>query len=404
MNLSPDQQRALKAVRRWLANPNRKQIFRLFGYAGTGKTTIARELVAGMDNVMFATFTGKAALVLKSKGCEPAVTIHSLIYQPKEKSKETLERLEALIKAQEEAPPELRDPKRLKELIFLRDAEKKNLLSPKFSRNPDSPLKELDLLVVDEVSMVDGQMAQDLMSFGTPILCLGDPGQLPPVKGTGYFTQDEPDVLLSKIHRQAEGDPILELASRARQGKELEYGTYGSSRVVPKGQTSPAELATFDQVLVGTNKTRHKVNRAIRKALGFNVSGLPVDGDKLICVRNDKETGLLNGSMWRCLDCKVVDDDVVWLTVTEWGTDNHPLQLTAFRHWFEGREDDLSGWERQEHQCFDFGWGVTVHKSQGSQYGTVCILDESHVFRSASRQWLYTGLTRAVDSVVVIAS
>ena len=404
MNLSPDQQRALKAVRRWLANPNRKQVFRLFGYAGTGKTTIARELVAGLDNVMFATFTGKAALVLQSKGCEPAVTIHSLIYQPKEKSKETLERLEALVKAQEEAPPELRDERRLKELLFLRDAEKKNLKSPKFSRNPDSTLKELDLLVVDEVSMVDAQMAQDLMSFKTPILCLGDPGQLPPVKGTGYFIQDEPDVLLSKIHRQAEGDPIIELAAKARAGKELDYGTYGDSRVVPKGQTAPAELAKFDQVLVGTHKTRHKANRAIRKALGYHVSGLPVEGEKLICVRNDKESGLLNGSMWECLDCKVVDDDVVWLTVREWGSDNYPLQLTAFRHWFEGRDEDLTGWEMKEHQCFDFGWAITCHKSQGSQWGSVAIIDESHIFRSSSKQWLYTAITRAADSVHIIAS
>jgi exodeoxyribonuclease-5 len=404
MKLSTEQKHALSAVRRWLKNPGRKQVFRLFGYAGTGKTTIAKELVAGIDGVLFATFTGKAALVLASKGCEPAVTIHSLIYQPKEKSEETLKQLEAALERQEEMPLERRDEARIKELTWMISVEKKNLRSPSFSLNSDSPLKEARLLVIDEVSMVDANMARDLMSFDVPILCLGDPGQLPPVKGTGYFVQDEPDVLLTTIHRQAEGNPIIDLATLARSGTDLPLGDHGDSAVVLRGATSPAELAEFDQVLVGTHKMRNRANSAIRKVLGHAVSGLPQPGEKLICLRNDKETGILNGSQWQVHGCRVVDEDTVWLTISEWGQDRTPFDVTAWRHYFEGRDDDLDPWAIRDNQCFDFGYAITVHKSQGSQWGRVCVIDESPIFRSAAKNHLYTAITRAAESVRVIQS
>src|ERR1041385_1883895 len=90
---SPQQDAALKAVAEWLkAKPGRGQtplVFRLFGYAGTGKTTLARHIAEGVDGkVLCAAFTGKAALVMRSKGCEGASTIHSLIYKTLENGAE----------------------------------------------------------------------------------------------------------------------------------------------------------------------------------------------------------------------------------------------------------------------------------------------------------------------------
>ena len=83
MELSPQQDEALKAVARWL-KAGKPQIFRLFGYAGTGKTTLARYFAEHVDGqVQFAAFTGKAAQVLRSKGAVNARTIHSLIYRPR---------------------------------------------------------------------------------------------------------------------------------------------------------------------------------------------------------------------------------------------------------------------------------------------------------------------------------
>ena len=174
---SPEQARALDDASRWMKKRGRSdQVFRLFGYAGTGKTTLARHLAEGVDgNVVFAAFTGKAALVMQSRGCENARTIHSLIYRPKE------------IESEE----------------------------PSFVLNGDSEAANARLIVIDECSMVDEELGRDLLSFGRPVLVLGDPAQLPPVKGGGYFTEAEPDVMLSQVHRQAAGDPIVRLMSAA---------------------------------------------------------------------------------------------------------------------------------------------------------------------------------------------
>src|ERR1044071_410553 len=202
MELSPQQDAALVSVASWLKG-GRPQIFRLFGYAGTGKTTLARYFAEHVDGqVQFAAFTGKAAQVLRSKGAVNARTIHSLIYRPRG----------------EEAVAD--------------EATGKTSLSPTFALNRQSPVARAKLIVVDECSMVDEALGRDLMSFGTPILVLGDPGQLPPVSGGGFFTEQEPDYLLTDIHRQAQDNPIIQLAMNVREGKEIMYGDYGTAQVI----------------------------------------------------------------------------------------------------------------------------------------------------------------------------
>ncbi|MDB5592085.1 AAA family ATPase, partial [Enterovirga sp.] len=194
MSWSPQQDEALKAVARWLAVGDRP-IFRLFGYAGTGKTTLARHVAEGVDgDVLFAAFTGKAALVLREKGCPDASTIHSLIYRTRGEGE----------------------------------------TGPRFVVNRQSAAAKAKLLVIDECSMVDEDLGRDLLGFGTPVLVLGDPAQLPPVKGAGYFTEHPPDAMLTEVHRQAKDDPIIDLSVRVREGGTLAPGQYGESRVISR--------------------------------------------------------------------------------------------------------------------------------------------------------------------------
>ncbi|MEM6463825.1 MAG: ATP-dependent RecD-like DNA helicase, partial [Pseudomonadota bacterium] len=149
MQFSNQQDQALKAVSAWLKQ-GKSPLFRLFGYAGTGKTTLARHFAEHVDgDVQFAAFTGKAAQVLRSKGAANAKTIHSLIYRP---------RGEEAVEDEETG---------------------KTSISPMFSLNRQSPVAKASLVIVDECSMVDEELGSDLMGFGTPILVLGDPGQLP---------------------------------------------------------------------------------------------------------------------------------------------------------------------------------------------------------------------------------
>ena len=386
MKWSPQQDQALKDVARWLKTSD-EQVLRLFGYAGTGKTTLAKHLAEGVSHVRFAAFTGKAAHVLQQKGCM-ATTIHSLIYIPKGKSAERLRLME--IKFTEmEAEDEGRE-----DLLQRIAEEKAALKAPHFVLNIDSPLLNTDLLVIDECSMVGDRMAQDLLHFGCKILVLGDPAQLPPVRGTGYFTEHKPDILLTEIHRQASGNPIIELATTVRCGGKLTLGKYGDSLITDELDADQALAA--DQIIVGRNKTRHAINRRMRNLLGFS-GAVPNVGERLVCLRNDAEMGLLNGSLWSVQE--VYDDaDPVAMSVSP-EDDKWMQDVLAHRGLFTGEEIDW--WTRRDAQEFEYGYALTCHKSQGSQWDDVMVIDESECFRHDARRWLYTAITRAAERVTV---
>src|SRR5580658_9811302 len=217
MEWSPQQEAALKAVGLWLKR-GEAQVLRLFGYAGTGKTTLARTIAEGSDgDVVFGAFTGKAALVLRSKGCSNARTIHSLIYRARDTDTE----------------------------------------EPTFELNDESPAAKANLIIIDECSMVDADLGRDLLSFGKPVLVLGDPAQLPPVKGGGYFTEGPPDVMLTEVHRQAVDNPIIKMSMLVREGGRPSPGAYGESLVVDRRDIDSGTVTAADQLLVGLNRTRH---------------------------------------------------------------------------------------------------------------------------------------------------
>ena len=373
-NLSPKQREAVDAVAAWhrdcmaSINGNRRmsrQIMRVFGYAGTGKTTAARHFAGQVHGpVLYAAYTGKAALMMQKSGCAGASTIHSMIY-------------------------------RVDEDEFGRTS---------FRLNRDSDAKDADLIVIDECSMVDEDLARDLMSFRRPILVLGDPAQLPPVKGAGFFTSADPDVMLTEIHRQAADNPIIQLATAAREGREIRPGTYGHSRVVERGVLSAEEVARADQVLVGLNRTRTSFNRRIRQSVGRGDAGpLPETGDKLVCLRNDKDKGILNGGLFEVVEMRSKGNEVELTLTSEDFPDRAPVDVTVRREFFIGGVEDLDKNDLRGTQQFDYGYALTVHKAQGSQWGRVIAYNESGAFRSDARRWLYTAITRAADRLTLVA-
>jgi exodeoxyribonuclease-5 len=401
MKFSPQQDQALLSVDRWMKG-GRSQIFRLFGYAGTGKTTLAKHFAEHVNGgVLYGAYTGKAAYVLRKKGCHGASTIHSMIYNVREKSRELLVRYEhelcRLMSIESPSEQDLLDIGQLNSMIR---AEKQNLLQPAFTLNRDSAVRESSLVIIDECSMVNEEMGEDLLSFGTKILVLGDPAQLPPVKGGGYFTGHDPDVMLTEVHRQARDNPILDMATRVRNGEHLPYGSYGASSVVPS--YNPNDALSADQILVGMNVTRTGFNQNIRQALGME-GDLPQEGDKLVCLRNSREAGLLNGGLWAVRSVNSVSQSQVGLTICD--PDGGDVEVSSHPHHFLGRTDGLNEmpwWRRKTQEEFDYGYALTVHKSQGSQWDNVLLVDESSVFRDQKRSWLYTGITRAAERITVV--
>jgi exodeoxyribonuclease-5 len=363
MDWTGEQRAALDKVGRWL-NAGEPQVFRLFGYAGVGKTTLARHVAGGAKaEAAYAAFTGKAALVMRSKGCAGATTIHALIY---------------------------------------RAVEDDEGGSPTFKLNHDGPASRAGLIVIDECSMVDAELGRDLLSFGKPILVLGDPAQLPPVKGGGFFTEAEPDVMLTEIHRQAKDDPIIRLSAEVRAGGKLAFGDYGDSRVIRRDDITPEAVLAADQTLVGLNRTRRLYNQRIRALRGI-AGATPAAGDKLVCLRNDRAKGLINGGLWTVETLKAPRKDFLRMVLKpEDDVGRANVKVAVLKQFFEGTEENIPLAQKRESDQFDFGYALTVHKAQGSQWDDVILFDESYAFGENRNRWLYTGLTRAAKRLTVV--
>jgi exodeoxyribonuclease-5 len=402
IELFPEQQAAKDMFQEWYATVS-TGIFRIFGYAGVGKTTTIRSIVSEVTGlVYYGAYTGKAALVMQRQGLPNARTIHSLIYKPIFPSKARDKELsKKLTKAREAGEHD--------EALKIEDKIKHNR-AIHFEINEESPLLQADLLVLDEVSMVNQEMLDDLLYFNVPMLVLGDPGQLPPIKGEGALTRAKPDVMLDKIHRQAMDNPIINLSFRARMGKNIpreEFRSENHPTSVHKSSTglTKEDALGADQILCGKNKTRRMLNRRYRKIAGFE--GLtPMPGEKLICLKNS--VGLFNGMMVTVK--KIVQEYETWIQMeleTEEGKLLHCSVLRAHFDEYEqpGLVKSLHWWDKQHRDEFDFGYAITVHKAQGSQWDHVVFWDDRFLVwdQKERRRWLYTGITRAVEQLTLLS-
>lgn len=406
MRWSPQQEKALQDVRRWLQYGD-APVFRLFGWAGTGKSELAREINNGVEgDVVSMAFTGKAALVMRKKGLPRASTIHSTIYTPLDKTKGRYEELKArqakLLAEKARGSANDRD---LADVQRLMDMEVSNLNRPAFALNTESLLKGAKLAILDECSMIDKTIGEDLLSFGVKLLVLGDPYQLPPIAGAGFFTEGcRPDVMLTEVHRQARENPIIHMATLVREGRELELGTYGSSRVILPREVQPEMALSANQILVGRNNTRHASNRRFRALKGC-AGTFPQKGERVICLRNDHSLGILNGLMFDVVkDSAAFGNRYVDLFLNPeagMGASEELLQLRAHAGYFQGLDMAKMPWhEKRDAQEFDYGYAITVHKSQGSQWDDTLFFDEWSM-KDRGRH-VYTGLTRAAERTTVV--
>jgi exodeoxyribonuclease-5 len=446
MELSDQQGKAVKNVVNWFKNEEflEKQSHELAGFAGTGKSTILPYIIDDLglttSEVAFAAPTGKAAKVMATKllgqgyaGADTR-TVHSLIYQPKMQKVEVLEReiqeLKALCLALKngEAPDHIAGPDpraKIKEVEKQIEINEKDLDraydidKPRFHLNPESVLVTgaKKLIVIDEGSMVGKEMAEDLLSFDIPILVMGDPGQLPPVDSDMGFDLENPDTFLTEIHRQAADNPIIRLATLIRQGDRPDYGDYGQGVkvVTPRQDVYTYDLDREAQIICGRNKTRWKMTSKLRREGGF--SGLaPHNGEPLIMCKNSKvHPALVNGTpIFSGIDHDDLHDGAARFLMTAYDEDGRKYEMFVYQGLFEEHlkqekgfctADKQSAWRaRVKDNHVDFGWVITCHKSQGSQWDEVVVHDESSAFREDCDKWLYTAVTRAAERLIIVAS
>jgi exodeoxyribonuclease V len=433
---SDKQRQAIARIKEWFQHRTpEQQVFRLFGYAGVGKSTVlkfalhelglephqsAKSSDSCVPGVVTATFTGKAALVLRRKGT-PARTIHSLIYSVIEATEEEIQAAQERISTAEADARALSgfDRTTAEAAIEAMRQSVTAMKKPRFALNPESDAAEAKLIVLDEVSMVGEEMARDLLSFKKPILVLGDPGQLPPIKGEGAFTRDAPDVMLTEIHRQAGESAIIRLATMARQGEPIGFGQYDSHVwKLRKGDVTPEQALRSGQVICGMNATRLQLNNALRRAAGFGQGELPSGpAEKIVCLKNQNDIGLING-MFLSLDA-VVDEGELWFSAEVTDEDGNrigpptrdgkPGRLRLYKgHFadhlaFDPKRHDRDWKEKRRLVEATFGWAITGHKSQGSQWRNVVVWDDGLGRTPEDRaRWLYTVITRAEEGLVIL--
>ncbi|MGE0424951.1 MAG: ATP-dependent RecD-like DNA helicase [Reyranellaceae bacterium] len=421
---SPQQVDAIRTIVDWYGTPNRQQqVFRLFGYAGVGKSTITRHAIdaLGLDTrtrgnwvaggVLFAAFTGKAALVMTRKGT-PASTIHSLIYRVSEATPEEIARVEKELADLQEGLGRMGPAERAFALTQIRHLELRlaDIHEPRFVLNEQSSVRDAELIVLDEVSMVGAEMASDLLAFGKPILVLGDPGQLPPIKGQGAFTDAAPDVMLTEIHRQAETSAVVRLATMAREGQPIPYGAHDAFVwKMRRSDVGPHQLLKGGQVICGRNNTRRDLNTAMKAAAGYPTVYPQGNGEKIICLKNRHDLGLVNGMFLHLAD--ICDETAMAFSAAVWTEDGDAV---PGRQWFyKGHFDDHVAFDadrlrrdwRDMRGLVESVWGyaITCHKAQGSSWENVIVYDDGLSRTAEDRaRWLYTAITRAERGLVIL--
>lgn len=393
--LNTQQQDALNKAKEWYRKGN-EQVFKLAGYAGTGKTFTARaiaEELAG-PKTAFCAFTGKAALVMRQHGMR-AQTIHSLIYD-----------VDTVV-------------------VHTPGGPRKQIVSTLKDRLDPKP----ELIIVDEASMVGKKMLADLRSFGIPILTIGDPFQLPPVCDEESELLQHPDVILDEIVRQDAGSAIPRLADKIRKGLPLQPDESVSGVIyqLPKSAMDtdlPQILPWAGQIIAGRNATIQSLNAKARLIQGYTNTELPEEGEKLICKRNDwnsfLEGGadrypLVNGMIGYCLHVQKVERCVErpWQTKRPCVIPEHVMDFVPIDDptgvfpalVFEPAslfcDADRRRWMRK--MIFQFAYCITCHAAQGSEWERVVVFDDSWPSGSDplfQARWQYTAVTRAKHQLV----
>lgn len=418
LTFSPQQDTALQLISRWYKGDHRMP-FVLNGYAGTGKTTIAKylpEMIGASDpsEVIYTAFTGKAALQLRRKGCPKATTLHKLLYKPLEKEKTKLQELAKQLQGALVNDPTAQDPvtRAIKTALI---AERRRVMAPSWSTNPDyDRIEKAKIIVVDESSMVDEKIAKDLLELGLPIIYCGDPFQLPPVRGKSPVSEYPVNMTLTEVHRQALENPILRVATELRNGKynlsqQLSRHVTGSEELIYEVKT--VENTTYedyrghDQVLCGRNATRSKLNhrtRAKRLASG-EVRDTPGsclgEGDRVVFLRNDYDEDVFNGTIG-IVDTVLEGDKDEDHIIVSGSTDEDTFD--AYEVW----AGILKGQEISEAprftQVIDLAYALTVHKSQGSEWDSVLVQYEPIGRGTDQQRWLYTAMTRARKKCTIV--
>ena len=390
MILNNKQEEGLKiAVTRY---KNKEPYACIAGYAGSGKSTLIKFIIAALgisnQDVCYVAYTGKAATVLKQKGCPNAYTAHKLLYNTRPKGDGT----------------------------FMFIPKKKGEINYK-------------VIVVDEISMLPKEMWELLLTHKIYILALGDPGQLPPVNPEeDNHVLDNPHIFLDEVMRQAQDSEIIRLSMHIRDGKPISTFPCQKQQVQICDKYNIVSGMYFwaDQILCATNNKRNEINNFVRESLGYGPE--PQVGDKIISLSNhwddisqSGEWTLTNGlisnvKQFHKNTIKIppyISENPITYMWTDANVENDmfcsiPIDynclITGEPTLNKKQSFQLSKMKRYKAPYeFAYAYGITTHKAQGSEWDKVLVFEENFPFdKETHKKWLYTAATRAKEKLVII--
>ena len=365
------------------------------GYAGTGKSTLVRFIIEALDvdenDVCYCAFTGKAAEVLRKKGNKNACTLHKLLYESIPKP------------------------------------------NGGFIRKP-KPSIGYKIVVVDEISMASKTLIDLLFTHDVYVICLGDPGQLPPIeKDEDNHLLDHPHVFLDEIMRQAQESEIIQLTMKIRNNESIDYYDGKEVKIIPKKELVTGHLLWADSILCAKNITRHHINEQMRQILGYE--GELQSGEKVLIKRNywfdlnEDGDSLVNGTLG--IVKNPFNNFIQIPSYIKNDRHNIPTIMAEFIPEYEGGETfGILNFDKdvllKEEPCLDwrvsyqlgkmqqkigdiipkqatYGYALTTHAAQGSEWPKVVVLEEKFPFDKIEHaRWLYTACTRSSEKLVLV--
>jgi len=427
LSLSEEQSQIYESILTWVNNVidgHDKRLFTVLkGCAGTGKTTLVAEVLKSIDYsipVSVLTLTGKASSVLLQKmndagaleGNRQVCTIHHFMY--------------VLL--------DVKDGN----LVFSRVED------DEYRKGANSKIRTINdtqLIIVDESSMLSNKMIEDLKKYDIPILFVGDEKQLPPVGEHINTLFEDADWELTEVHRQALENPIIRLATEVRKKNQVPYGEWDNKvgKFKKKEQRTINLMKLFRDkmldssriILTGLNKNRVRINKLTREQLGFSEYDFPQAEEKVVCLRNNKSVGIKNGQTFTVLNSRKVADTLLLLELQP--DDDPELRHTCFslttcfnvgkaeevaddieRDKFRAKNAVKNALDMPDNwgvgdgvNLFDYGYCLTVHKSQGSEWDKVLLVDDQKWQEKKEDnhqyfRWLYTGITRAKEGLIIV--
>ena len=312
---------------------------------------------------------------------------------------------------------------------------------------------DAEILVVDEASMcTTGHQQAIRASFGdkVPVLWVGDTAQLPPViseEDKKYGVQPvldvlEPTATLSTQHRQARDSILLACLERLRSSEgpfRSKTGTWPGLKVQPRPRSGitkglvkqfASAIGEDGVVICWRNTTRHALNRELRILRGWGADQwLPQRGDRLVVAMTprDPDPNLdlpdwTKGTLVEVCDVlgprQTGNFHELELRVCEVGHPNKTYEIsTGLMAFLETYKQPRKSWALYGDWLLDYGYAITAHKAQGNEWPRIGVYEERAMEQETNakgelrsrfvgwgqhRQWLYTALSRASESALLV--